>query len=138
MSWCHREANPSNFLDAANFENSPFFDPSSAHGVGTWGDPNNDYQIHDGGFKNVKRVYPSPHNIRRRFWLFPFTNPAAAAPWGNASDAPPPDTTFEVNTTITQANVDSVVNGYVGNYTAMQAYIDTTNVGSPLLSPVPR
>ena len=113
-----------------------FFDPSP-NGVGTWGDPNNDFQIYDGGFNNSLRMYPSPHHIRRNFSLFPFTNPNAPAPWGNATDAPPPDLTFMVNTTLTQANVDSVVNGYVGNYTAMQGYAGSTNVSPSLSSPFP-
>ena len=63
-------------LDTADFEHSTFFDNSS-HGVSGWGDPENDFQIYTGGFKDVIRAYPNPHHIRRNFTLFPFQMP----PW---------------------------------------------------------
>jgi len=122
--------------DAADFEHSSFFDTSS-NGVGGWGDPKNDFQIYNGGFKDVVRVYPNPHHVRRNFSLFPFTNPLAPPPWGDAPDGPPANLTFMVNTTMTQANVDSVVNGYEGNYMQMQAYFDSTNVSPAFVSTVP-
>jgi len=137
MSRCDRGAYRVGFNpDAADFENSDFFD-TSPNGVGGWGDPKDDFQIYNGGFKDVVRVYPNPHHVRRNFSLFPFTNPLAPPPWGDAPDGPPANLTFMVNTTMTQANVDSVVNGYEGNYTAMQGYFDSTNVSSTLVSTVP-
>jgi tyrosinase len=112
--------------DAHDFYNSPFFDPSSS-GVGGWGDPDNDFQIKDGGFKDMVLAYPSPHHIRRNFSLFPFTNPSLIPPWGNDPAAPPRPVGFMVNTTMTKQNVDFVVNGFEGNYTSMHAYLDSTN-----------
>ena len=60
-------------LDAADFEHSIV--DNSSHGVGGWGDPENDFQIYTGGFKDVIRAYPNPHHIRRNFTLFPFQMP---------------------------------------------------------------
>jgi len=113
-------------LDAADFVNSPFFDTSS-FGVGGWGDPKNDFQIYNGGFKDMVRAYPTPHHIRRNFSDFPFTNPNILAPWGNAPDAPPRQTGFRVSPTLAQTNVDFMKNSFEGNYSAMQAYVDSSN-----------
>ena len=58
--------------DASNFQNSTFWDPDSASGVGGWGDPNDDNQITDGGFADFLVSYPSPHRIRRLYTpMFP-------------------------------------------------------------------
>ena len=132
MSWRRHGADHINFLlDADDFANSAFFDTSS-YGVGGWGDPKNDFQIYNGGFKDMVRAYPTPHHIRRNFSNFPLTNPAILAPWGNAPDAPPRQTDFMVTPTLTKANVDFVVNGFEGNISAMQAYVDSSNVSSTL------
>jgi len=54
--------------DASNFQNSTFWDPDTASGVGGWGDPNDDNQITDGGFADGFVVsYPSPHRLRRLY-----------------------------------------------------------------------
>jgi tyrosinase len=38
-------------------------------GLGGWGDPNDDYTIHDGCFRNLQLAYPLPHYVRRNFSL---------------------------------------------------------------------
>jgi len=98
----------------------------SPTGVGTWGDPANDYQISNGGFKNLTLAYPSPHHIRRNFSLFPFTNP----------DLPPlftgqtPPKELMVNTTMTKENVDRSVNGFEGDFIGFHAYVESPGVSS--------
>ncbi len=60
-------------IDAPDFYESSFWkdsDPES--GLGGWGDPNADYSVPDGGFRNLHVSYPSPHIIRRNFTLQPF------------------------------------------------------------------
>ncbi len=41
-------------------------------GLGGWGDPNDDYSVHDGGFHNFQIAYPVPHHVRRNFTLLSF------------------------------------------------------------------
>jgi len=57
-------------IDAPDFYESPFWkdsDPKS--GLGGWGDPSDDYSVHDGGFRNFKISYPVPHHVRCNFTL---------------------------------------------------------------------
>lgn len=107
--------------------NSPFFDNSSS-GVGGWGDPNNDYQIFTGGFKDAIRAYPSPHHIRRNFSLFPFQNPNVGNLFPNDPTAPPPQTTLMINTTMTKQNVEYSVNNFEGNFIGFQTYVESISV----------
>ena len=114
-------------LDAADFEHSTFFDNSS-HGVGGWGDPENDFQIYTGGFKDVIRAYPNPHHIRRNFTLFPFQMPPfPGAPLSSDPSAPPPPVDLMINTTFTQANVDYTVNNFTGDFIGFQEYTEGLN-----------
>jgi tyrosinase len=112
-------------LDAEDFYNSDIFDDDPRYGLGGWGDPNNDYQITTGGFKDIVRPYPTPHHIRRNFTLFPFDNPAIPPPFADDPTAPrvPPD--FMVNTTITPQNVEFMVNSFEGDFEAFQAYMES-------------
>lgn len=119
-------------LDAHDIEHSSFFDPSDS-GVGGWGDPENDYQINTGGFKDQIRVYPSPHHIRRNFSLFPFTNPDVKPPFGNDPNAPPAPVGLMVNTTMTKENVDSMVANFTGDYFGFQSYFESPAVSPTLL-----
>jgi tyrosinase len=38
-------------------------------GLGGWGDPNDDYTVHDGGFRDLPLAYPVYHHVRRNFTL---------------------------------------------------------------------
>jgi len=115
---------------------SNFWDPSSS-GLGTWGEAKDDFEIQDGGFKDVVRVYPSPHHIRRNYSLFPLSNPDLIPPFGPDPAAPPRNVSFRVNDTMSRANVDFIVNGFEGNYFAFQSYFESTNV-SPTLFVISR
>ena len=108
--------------------NSPFFDASPS-GVGGWGDPANDYQIHTGGFKDVVRAYPNPHHIRRNFSVMPFTNPNVVLPFWE--DLVPVD--FMINTTMTKKNVEYLVNNFEGDFIGFQAYLESIFVSQTLL-----
>jgi len=122
-------------IDAHDVFNSAFFDNSS-HGVGGWGDPNNDFQITTGGFKDAIRAYPNPHHIRRNFSVLPFTNPNTASPFAADPTAPPPPTNLMINTTMTKANVDYIVSNYTGDYIDFQAYFESlngTHIGAHLI-----
>ena len=58
----------SSMTDVSNFQNSTFWDPDTTSGLGTWGDPNDDYQLTDGGFADGFHLsYPSPHRLRRQY-----------------------------------------------------------------------
>jgi tyrosinase len=113
-------------LDASDVYGSSFFDTSS-YGVGGWGDPDNDYQIKDGGFKDMVVTYPSPHHIRRNFSLFPFTNPNLNPPWGNDPLGPPPQTSLMINRTMVKENVDFIVKSFEGNFMGFQGYFESVN-----------
>ena len=65
------DSNPD--VDAPDFYESSFWkdsDPKS--GLGGWGNPDADYQVPDGGFRNLQLSYPSPHHVRRNFTLLSF------------------------------------------------------------------
>lgn len=57
-------------IDAPDFYESSFWkDSDPMSGLGGWGDPNDDYSVHDGGFRNLQLAYPVPHHVRRNFSL---------------------------------------------------------------------
>jgi tyrosinase len=94
--------------DASNFENSTFWDPDTTSGVGGWGDPNDDYQISDGGFAtDFYLSYPSYHRLRRQYTP---TTPNKPTP---ATDAFMP------------ANITALVDGFVGDYIGFQARFES-------------
>lgn len=115
-------------LDAHDLFNSPFFDNSSSSGVGGWGDPENDYQIYTGGFKDQIRAYPTPHHIRRNFTLYPYANPNLVSPFQGDPHAPPSPATLMINVSMTRENVDYLVNGFDGNFIGFHAYLESVNV----------
>ena len=111
--------------------NSNIFNGSNSD-FGGWGDPTNDYQITTGGFKDVIRAYPNPHHIRRNFTLLPFRDPAAGLPFVGDPSAPPPPADLMINTTMTQQNVDFIVNNFPGDFMGFQAYFESPQVSSAL------
>ena len=113
-------------LDAHDFYNSDFFNDSSS-GVGGWGDPANDYQISTGGFKDLTVAYPSPHHIRRNFALFPFANPNFLNRFPGDPNAPPPPKDLMINTTMTKDQVDSLVNGYEGDFMKFHEVLESVS-----------
>ena len=105
-------------LDASDVYNSTIWSDSTTEGLGSWGVPDNDFQIATGGFKDIKVAYPVPHNIRRNFTVQPFLAGV------NIPGAPPVDPLFMVNTSFTKANVDFTVNSFTGDYINFQAYFE--------------
>lgn len=86
-------------------------------GLGSWGDPNNDFTITTGGLKDFKLSYPSVHNIRRNFTITPykFFNVSAVIP----------EPGRQANSTLTQAKVDYVVNDCTdGDFQCVQTHIE--------------
>ena len=118
-------------LDAPDFYNSKFFDTSSS-GVGGWGDPANDFQISTGGLKGMVVAYPTPHHLRRNFTLFPFANPTFPPPWGDDPSAPPVPAELMMNTTMTQQNVDFILDTYEGDFFGFQTYFESIPVSLAL------
>jgi tyrosinase len=102
------------------------FDDHEKCGLGGWGDPNDDIQITTGGFKDVVRVYPSPHRIRRNFTLQPLAN--IPNPFPNDPLAPPVDPTILINGSFSSANYDFLLNGFLGDFRGFQAYIEGPQV----------
>jgi len=112
-------------IDAHDIYNSAFWDGSPS-GVGGWGDPNNDFQIHDGGFKDMVVAYPNPHHIRRNFSLYPFSNPDVKPPFAGDPNGPAPPVGFMINTTMTKQNVDGLIANYTGDYFGFQSYFESS------------
>lgn len=112
--------NPDPKADTADFYNATIFSDSTYDGLGGWGDPNNDFQITTGGFKDIKLAYPVPHRIRRNY-----TNSAAQAilqfplPKGV-----PPVGPLMLNTTFTREIVDSIVNSFTGDFINFQGTLE--------------
>lgn len=99
------------------------FSDSDYDGLGSWGDPKNDFQISTGGLKDVRLAYPIPHRIRRNFTLdFP---PGFPTPSG----LPPPDLSLMLNTTFTREVVNSVLNSTAGDYVNFQVTLE--NIAGP-------
>ncbi|KAG8698039.1 hypothetical protein FRC09_007472 [Ceratobasidium sp. 395] len=106
-------------IDAnSGIPDSPIFNSSETHGLGTFGTASNNYTVTDGAFANITRAYPSPHYVQRNFTataspfdhqVFPF---AFLYPNLLATD------------TLTPEKVQAVVKGTPGNYTAMAYAID--------------
>ncbi|QRW05827.1 tyrosinase [Ceratobasidium sp. AG-Ba] len=95
--------------DAASFNTSAMWDPNPTSGLGTFGDPAQDYQVTNGGFANMKVAYPISHTPRRQYTPFPYLSwwwvprPQEAAAEG-----------------IKQSYVDSAINGYIGDFRGFQ------------------
>lgn len=107
-------------LDAADFYHATIFNCSTFDGLGTWGDPANDFQIFDGGFKDIRVAYPVPHNIRRNYTNQPFIAGRSGPP-----SSPPVDSlSLMMNTSFTREVLDSIVNSFVGDYINFQQTLE--------------
>jgi len=69
-----RWLNPSISIQTRKTFNSPFFDNTSS-GVGSWGDPTNDYLIYTGRFKDQIRACPKPSPHQEELLAFPVLQP---------------------------------------------------------------
>ena len=112
-------------LDTADPYHTTFLSDSDYDGLGSWGDPNNDFQISTGGLKDVMLAYPVPHRIRRNYTLhIPSWFPL---PTG----VPAPDPTLMVNTTYTSEVVNRVVNSSTGDYISFDTTVEGINGPHP-------
>ena len=114
---------PLHATDSANFFSSAFFkdsDPKS--GLGGWGDPTDDYEVPDGGFSEFHISYPAPHTLCRNFTLQPYLGPPASiSPFL-------PNPAKYANASFTPEEVSKLVDGFVGDFKAFQAYFEAFEV----------
>jgi len=104
--------------DAADFEHATIFSNSTDDGLGSWGDPQNDFQISTGAFKDITVAYPVPHHIRRNYTLRPFLAGV------DIPGAPPVDPEYRINVSFSAANVNYTVNSFTGDYIRFQTYFE--------------
>ena len=101
-------------VDASNFQNSTFWDPDTASGVGGWGNPNHDNQITDGAFaKDFTVSYPVPHRLRRQYT--PVTPGGPATPLTNK---------------FTPESQVAMVNCFEGSFVGFQAEFESGSHGA--------
>ena len=105
-------------LDASDFYHATIFSDSDYDGLGSWGDPNNDFQVPTGGFKDMMVTYPVPHHVRRNYTLYFYLPPGFAFPPGV------PIPTAMINTTFTSEVVSATLNSTPGEYTIFQAALE--------------
>jgi tyrosinase len=108
-------------VDASNFQNSPFFgDSNTQSGLGGWGNPANDYQVTTGALAGFHLSYPIPHNLRRNFTDLPWTtfpvSPSIPNPFRTATS------------TFTASEVSAAVNGFVGDFSGLQNFVEGRQV----------
>jgi len=118
--------------DSSDTENSTMFDDDKMSGLGRWGDPNDDIQITTGGFRDLVRVYPSPHRIRRSYTPRPLAN--IPNPFPNDPLAPSVDTSVLINGSFTRANYNFLLNGFTGDLRSFQAYLEGPQVRGRLVA----
>lgn len=103
-----------------------FQDSDPVSGLGGWGDSSKDFEVQDGGFSNFELSYPAYHTLRRNFTLQPLVgdvgSPFISNPYADA------------NASFTPAEVSKMVNGFVGDFEGMQAYMEGFMVRNLLFS----
>jgi len=122
--------------DTADFYNATIWSDSDYDGLGSWGDPKNDYEIFTGALKDMRVAYPVPHNVRRNFTLQPFLGagpaPSNSSNSTNSNIGPPsPAPSLMVNTTFTSEVVNSTVSSFTGEYIQFQAHVEGFNGPHP-------
>ncbi|KAF9785224.1 Di-copper centre-containing protein [Thelephora terrestris] len=104
--------------DTSDIYHSTVFSDSDYDGLGSWGDPDNDFQLCTGGFKDMVVAYPVPHRVRRNYTAFPYFPPGFPVPVGV------PPLTAMLNTTFTSEIVNTIVNSTPGDYISFQASLE--------------
>ncbi|KAJ7713461.1 Di-copper centre-containing protein [Mycena olivaceomarginata] len=108
--------------DAADFYESPFFkdsDPES--GLGGWGDASTGFRVLDGAFSassSFQLSYPFPHTLRRNYTLIPQLDvvfPVPGLAWNHTRPG---------NASFTKPVVESLIDGFVGDYKGFQARME--------------
>lgn len=93
-----------------------FQDSDPVSGLGGWGESSKDFEVQDGAFSSFKLSYPAYHTLRRNFTLQPLV--------GDVGSAFISDPYADANASFTPAEVSKMVNGFVGDYEGMQAYME--------------
>jgi tyrosinase len=108
-----------NWIDAPDFYESSFWkDSDPVSGLGGWGDPNADFSVPDGGFRNFHISYPSPHIVRRNFTLLSFNLPFPLAT----------DKQKIGNTSFTASVIDAILETAAGDYKGFQVPLEAPEV----------
>ncbi|ELU40816.1 Tyrosinase domain-containing protein [Rhizoctonia solani AG-1 IA] len=95
--------------DTASFNTSAMWDSDPTSGLGGFGDPNNDYYVNNGGFKDMKVSYPIKRGIRRQYTPYPYLS------WWWV---PRPQEAAVVG--MQKSFVDDAINGYEGDFMGFQ------------------
>jgi hypothetical protein len=107
-------------IDAPDFFESSFWkDSDLMSGLGGWGDPKDDYTVHDGGFRNLTLAYPVPHHIRRNFTLLA---------WDGIESPLVTDPLKIGNTSFSAAVIKSLLETPAGNYKEFQTVLEALQV----------
>ena len=115
-------------LDTADFYHATIWSDSDYDGLGSWGDPNNDYDISTGALKDMRIAYPVPHSLRRQYTLL--ASEAGFPPY--PSNGPPnPSPSLMTNTTFTSGVVNHIVSSFTGEYIQLQAFVESWNGPHP-------
>lgn len=88
-------------------------------GLGGWGDPNDDYSVHDGGFHNLQLAYPVPHHVRRNFSLLA---------WKSLSFPLIIDPLKIGNTSFSASVVESLLETSAGDFRGFQTVFEAVQV----------
>ncbi len=108
------------YLDAPDFYESSFWkDSDPMSGLGGWGNPNDDYSVHDGGFRNFKIAYPVPHHVRRNFTLLA---------WKDLVSPLIVDHLKIGNTTFSASVIEALLETPAGNYKRFQTVLEAVQV----------
>jgi len=86
-------------------------------GLGGWGDPNDDYTVHDGGFRNFQLAYPVPHHLRRNFTLLP---------WKDIALPLVTDPLKIGNTSFSASVIEALLETPAGDYKGFQTVLEAT------------
>ncbi|KAJ6498893.1 Di-copper centre-containing protein [Mycena sanguinolenta] len=116
--WDWTQADASDFYESSFFKDS---DPES--GLGGWGDASTGYRVLDGGFSassSFQLSYPFPHTLRRNFDLYPPLDILLGIPGLVYNHTRPANASF------TEPVVESLINGFVGDYKGFQTLMEGT------------
>ncbi|KAI0271789.1 Di-copper centre-containing protein [Russula aff. rugulosa BPL654] len=103
-------------IDAPDFFESSFWkDSDPMSGLGGWGDPNDDYTVHDGGFRNLPLAYPVFHHVRRNFSLLA---------WEGIPSPLVTDPLKIGNTSFSAAVIKSLLETPAGNFKEFQTVLE--------------
>jgi hypothetical protein len=98
--------------------------------MGGWGSASTQFRVLDGAFSASSSFllsYPYPHTLRRNYTIFPPIEQLFPIPgfvWNH---------TRQANESFTTPVVESLIDGFVGNYKGFQTHMEGVEVRSVLL-----